>query len=255
MLLIPTISDQDTFFLLKDVIKKREPFTFTRFGDGDVAVLKRKDFIAKALCNNWGFQYPDEKEQAFNDMGEVLKRALRTDMLGILAEDSCPMKKVFLDGRLYTKDFESWGLPVPSIIADHQICRSSYLGSIKSFRELLGDLKGIHIIGTYVDGMRRNNLDQLLGCPISYTKVDRKDKLQDRETRLQALHSIKETVVLWANGAGGKDTGVYLRDKFGKICIDMGATLDAWGGVPTRQWFNPTGIQSHCLIVKGEPKK
>ena len=58
---------------------------------------------------------------------------------------------------------------------------------------------------------------------------------------------IKEDVVLLGVGLQ-KDYGVILRDEFGKIAIDMGATMDAWSGIISRPWFNKGQSQEHLLL-------
>ena len=45
-----------------------------------------------------------------------------------------------------------------------------------------------------------------------------------------------------------KDYGVILRDEFGKIALDMGATMDAWAGIISRPWFNKGQSQEYLLM-------
>jgi hypothetical protein len=61
------------------------------------------------------------------------------------------------------------------------------------------------------------------------------------------MENIKEPVVLLGIGLQ-KDYGVYLKENYGKIALDMGATLDAWAGLFTRPWFQQGGIQSYLTI-------
>ena len=41
---------------------------------------------------------------------------------------------------------------------------------------------------------------------------------------------------------------VYLKNNYGKVAIDAGATLDAWAGKITRPSFNPNGKQNYLLL-------
>ena len=56
----------------------------------------------------------------------------------------------------------------------------------------------------------------------------------------------------WASELFGvglqKDYGVILRDEYGKIVLDMGATMDAWAGIHSRQWFHKGGSQEYLII-------
>jgi hypothetical protein len=63
------------------------------------------------------------------------------------------------------------------------------------------------------------------------------------------MDEITEHIILFGCSLTGKDFGVYLARR-GKIALDFGATLDAWAGMGTRDWFRDGGIQNHCLIKK-----
>ncbi len=70
---------------------------------------------------------------------------------------------------------------------------------------------------------------------------------RNRDEFLKSFEKIKEDVVLLGVGLQ-KDYGVILRDEFGKIAIDMGATMDAWSGIISRPWFNKGQSQEHLLV-------
>jgi UDP-N-acetyl-D-mannosaminuronic acid transferase (WecB/TagA/CpsF family) len=45
-----------------------------------------------------------------------------------------------------------------------------------------------------------------------------------------------------------KDYVSYLRYNHNKIAIDVGAMLDAWAGIYSREWFKKGGKQDYLLI-------
>ena len=66
------------------------------------------------------------------------------------------------------------------------------------------------------------------------------------ELTQRLLNKEKDVVLL---GVGlQKDYGVILRDEFGKIALDMGATMDAWAGIISRPWFNKGQSQEYLLM-------
>ena len=71
--------------------------------------------------------------------------------------------------------------------------------------------------------------------------------LQGNVNKIKSFEKIKEDVVLLGVGLQ-KDYGVILRDEFGKIAIDMGATMDAWAGIISRPWFNKGQSQEYLLM-------
>lgn len=56
------------------------------------------------------------------------------------------------------------------------------------------------------------------------------DTFSYRKELFESFKDINEQVILWGGGVFGKDIGVFLRDNYNKTSIDVGATLDAWGG-------------------------
>jgi hypothetical protein len=64
---------------------------------------------------------------------------------------------------------------------------------------------------------------------------------------LKSFEKIKSEVVLLGVGLQ-KDYTTILKNKHGKISLDMGATLDAWASIYSRPWFQKGGLQEHLII-------
>jgi hypothetical protein len=39
-----------------------------------------------------------------------------------------------------------------------------------------------------------------------------------------------------------------LKNDFGKVSLDLGATMDAWSGIYSRPWFREGNTQEHLII-------
>ena len=78
--------------------------------------------------------------------------------------------------------------------------------------------------------------------------------LNKRDSVFKLLDQIKEDIVIIANRCYGKDFPHYLANK-GKICIDIGATVDAWAGIMSRKWYKKGGIQHYCVITPSQKNK
>ncbi len=242
--------------ILKHHIDNDLPLSFSRFGDGEIRCLTRY-FPNKAqdqrFCKLWGFKWPDDLDKAIDYAKKIIVKSLyETDIIGILDKKSPVVK--YLKYRP-----EAWSISIgmlrdlaiekPLKICDHQITRGRSIGDIHNFKKILNG-KNVHIVSCLTKKLKKNNISKLLGVNVGYTQVDFYTKLNDdsRKQLFTRLDKITETVVLIALSIIGKDVPSYLKNR-GKICIDMGATLDAWAGQCSRRWFKPGGLQHYCLIT------
>ena len=72
---------------------------------------------------------------------------------------------------------------------------------------------------------------------------------KNRKSVEDNLHKIKEKIILIGSGGVGKTIGKTLKEKYGKIVIDVGSLLDAWAGVYTRPWFGK--LNDDGTLIKG----
>ena len=265
------INKEQTIKLISEVIKDPKPFLLCRFGDGEKWIMCEEllPHRVKAMGKcGLHFHTPQEYKIINDSLREDLINCLASaDVIGILdpnADNGFHMK--------YNK--EVWSLPMSlvrevrgnkqNLVCDHLIFRSKELGDPYKLGKILGDTP-INIVTSNANKLRHHKIDQILGCPVTYTeleysnafgnvsiKPDKKNELYyKKEEVIARLESIKEDVVLFGTSAIGKYVGHVLKSK-GKVALDVGSILDAWGGNPSRQWYGST--QNHCLIRK-PPKK
>lgn len=244
------ITDSQFLDILKTSIKNKEPFSFTRFGDGEICLISGDipSIVKSQLRTTWGYSSLD---QARNDILPIINLGLRdSDFIGLMDPGNTISKNISFT-------YKQWSIPLKYLesirtkellIVDHMITRGVDLGDIHNFKNVLQGAS-IAIVSPRVELLRNNELDKLLNVDINYIKVPLGMNLSDRSSIFKKLDSINELVVLYGCSINGKDFGVYLKSR-GKIALDFGATLDAWGGLVTRSWFGENQLQNHCLIKK-----
>lgn len=250
--LTPNISIPDTVDIIKQKINDRIPFALTRFGDGEIYIVNKNgsDGFVKKNCNLWGYKYPDESSEFLNDAGKIIQTAfVKSDIVGLMDPNTKLVKIPYSYGVWSIEKYkiESWGSDVNKlIICDHMISRSVQLGSIDGMKKIING-NSINIISPNTDLLLTKNLDKKLETNVGFTTHSQGVNFRNRNEFLKTFENIKEDIVLLGVGLQ-KDYGVILRDEFGKIAIDMGATMDAWAGVVSRPWFNKGQAQEHLLI-------
>jgi hypothetical protein len=139
------------------------------------------------------------------------------------------------------------GLDVRDNIADHLLCRGPEIGDPNNFKDILNNKK-IHIISPNSEVLKSKNLDKILDCEITYTKIERNPNsvIFGKDELLSEISKIEEHIVIFGVGAAGKYVGTHLRNNHNKLCLDFGSTLDAWANIQSRPWFSTT--QQHLLI-------
>ena len=142
---------------------------------------------------------------------------------------------------------ELWGTDLKNMkVCDHMIARSRQLGSIESMKNILNG-SAVNIVSPNVEELKQRKLENKLEVEVGFTNHSHSINFRNRDEFLKSFENIKEDVVLLGVGLQ-KDYGVILRDEFGKIALDMGATMDAWAGIISRPWFNKGQSQEYLLM-------
>lgn len=260
------LSNVKTAELVHDAIRHRNPFLLTRYGDGELNFLKfpqnqiqhwlnlglrRQGVLSKNKREN------DRHIRIFTEM--LVQTFNMSDVVGISSKYLNPVYKAN-DG---TQNILKWNISVEELVAnniniqnkhicDHRIHLSKEIGMTENFKDLICG-RDIHIIGYYIKYLIENKLDNRLGVKISYTQ-SQKHFYKNRKRIINSLSSIKEDIVLLGIGGIGMNVGCELKQKYGKIVIDVGSLLDAWAGVYTRPWFKPNGENRYVVFSKKENK-
>ena len=250
--LLPNISIDETIEIIKDKIKNKIPFALTRFGDGEIYLINRNgsEQFLKKCCGLWNYKYPEECNQLFNDSNEVMKNAfINSDIVGLM-DPKTKIVKIAYDSSTWSLEknlVESWSCDVNKLkICDHMISRSLELGNIDSMKKVLNG-HSVNIISPNTEILIPKQLEKRLETEVGFTHHSQGVNFRNRDEFMKNFEKIKEDVVLLGVGPQ-KDYGVILRDEFGKIVLDMGATMDAWSGIISRPWFNKGKSQEHLLV-------
>jgi len=240
----PNLTNQELIALIRDKIEAKEPFAMARFGDGELSLLRRNllPVQERRMCQNWGYIYPNQLNTAYDRLSATVFRSFDSDVIGLMHRDDINtmilnrFKKNWLVSESEAKRFCIHDKP----ICNHLVSRSVELGSMRGLRDLLQG-KDLHVISIRTKALQ--HLSTSLNCKVTFT--DHCDiNLQNRSELIKSFGDIKADVVVFATGLM-KDYGVILRDQFGKVAIDMGATVDAWAGVESRPWFKKGGPQDY----------
>lgn len=242
-LLYPTLSTPHAGLIIKDKITNNEPFSLIRLGDAEVHYLNNTvpEKLQKLVCRLWN--YPDH-DTALQSIQTILTNALsNADMIGIMDKQN-PITTKFQyreSNWSISKNFLNSINSLPYHVCDHQLPRSKEFGDINNFKSIL-DGNSLCIVSPNKE-LLNVNFSTILETNVSILIIN-----NERERLLQQLNHIKEQVVLYGASLVGKDIGSILKQR-GKTCIDFGATLDAWAGIPSRKWFSKGNLQSHCVIT------
>ena len=250
----PTISRDNSIKIITEAIRNEKPFLFTRFGDGEVWLLLERLNPTRLLRikKEWLVTDSNYKQVLKRVKNELIECFNNSDMAGIMNEN--PLEYgVRLE---YRPDL--WSMPIEvaknmgmsnNNVTSHLLSRGAELGDPNNFKKILNG-KPIHIISQNTEHLIENNLSKILGCEITYTRITRipNNVIYDTDILIKELDKIKESIVIFGCGAGGKWIGNYLKARHGKVCLDFGATLDGWAGRITRPWF--VDSQKHLVIKK-----
>lgn len=248
----PFIKDDVVVQTIKDKIKTMSPFALTRFGDGEIFILNRNSsasFLKKNL-NEWGYEYPTEIDNFYNDANKILKKSLiESDLVGLM-NSKCDIVSIDYQKSVWSikKDLvRSFGVNPDNLqICNHMISRTKSLGSVEGFKSVIQG-NDFHVITSHSEIMKQKKLDELFNVNITYTDHPSEINFNNRDEFVDNFKNIKEQIVIMGVGLQ-KDYGVILRDNHNKISLDMGATMDAWSGVISRPWFVKGNKQDYLTI-------
>lgn len=241
------IPDSSMISVIKTHINEGKGLSLVRIGDGDLDILNERltPHLIKFFTTICKYENPKE---GLAEGRDLLLRALEnTDYIGIMGNNKISKRL----GKIWRWDFNNKFLQEanrskdPNFF-DAMLVRGIDIGSAAGFKKIIGN-NPICIVTPIIDKLKRNNLEKHLGVKISYVKVPMGGDLKNKKELFKELDEISEKIVIISNALRGKEFPYYLAEK-GKVCIDMGATLDAWAGEITRPWFNDGNLQSHCLI-------
>lgn len=246
--LYPNISDEDAINLIKEKITTNTPFSYIRFGDGEILIMndkKHHEQFQGRVCGQCGLEYPKDVDKAFSIYREILWNTfIKSDMIGISNfinkisfQQGWSLKKSIVNERNINID--------ELLIATHILPRHPNMGEMNGMKNLIQG-NDIHIISPNKDLLIKNKIDKKLGVNITYTDHT-KINYGNRDTLIESFKDIKENIVLYGTSLN-KDYGIILRDKHGKISIDMGSVLDAWSGLGTRPEYREGNKHSYLTI-------
>lgn len=239
-----TISNEQVAENIKFCIKSKRPFCLSRLGDAEIHLFNNTTphKLKQLIANLWGFDISRFDDMRKEVCAQLITALNESDIIGILNFENDVCKKMKC-----TK--EEWSLPIQKLkqmnidiplCCDHQLPRSKMFGDPHNFKDIINGTP-INIITPNIN-LDHDKLSNLLQAPVSVTLVD-----NNRQTLINKIQNIEESVVLYGVSITAKDLGVLLKKK-DKIAIDFGATLDAWAGIQTRPWFKEGNIQEHCVV-------
>ena len=250
----PTISISETVDIVKDRINSETPFCLTRFGDGEICFINGNNgnhVFNKKNCREWGYKYPSEVKNLYDDCREILLAAMEgSDVLGFMSKNTDTLPAGFYNERRWSLqvDFlKTLGRDISTIkICDGMIARSKSVGNIINFKDILNG-RDLHIISMRKTLLEKKNLSKILECEVTITDHSADINFNNRTEFINSFKYIKAPVVLLGVGLQ-KDYGVHLKRDYGKIALDFGATIDAWSGLVTRPWFKEGNGQDYLMI-------
>lgn len=253
MYLEVNISVEKSIDLIKDKIKSNTPFCFSRFGDGEIHAFNR-DFqpqFERRGCVEWGYKYPSQINTYYDDTTAVILNSLKhSDMIGLMDKSNHLFREKKLNQKNWSftkKSLEEKNINTSNfLITDHMLPRNEKFGKIQNFKEILQG-KSLNIISPNTEKLKNKNLGKLLDSDVTFTHHPNSINLRNRYSFIENFKNIKSDVVLVGCGLQ-KDYVSYLRYNHGKIAIDVGALLDAWAGIYSREWFRPGGKQNYLVL-------
>lgn len=251
--LIPNLTNESAVELIKEKVRTKTPFAFTRFGDGEVHIINKNGYpnFEEKLCRQWGYKYPDQIQEVYETSGSIIKEAfVKSDLIGLM-DPKCQIINLNYNPVHWSfkKEFvKGWGVSPDGIkICDHMLSRNKIFGAISSMKDIIQG-QDIHIISPNVERLKQRKISELLGVDVTYTLHPESINFNNRKELMDSFVDIKPQIVLVGIGLQ-KDYGVYLKKHHNKIVFDMGATLDAWAGIISRIWFD-TGNKQDYLTIK-----
>lgn len=246
----PNMSKAAALDMVLEAIATEKPFAFTKYGDGESILLQtllgrppeyqatepgvrtpKENFEAlrryyRRIIVHWGVDTLDHMMAVHRICDPILDSLIHSDLLGL-----------------------HHGIPDFFRTSDYKGCSERIIGCL-AHPDKLDDFfqgKSIRLFSNHGSKLL-GNVRRRTRSKVTLTTIHRDWTLKEVQTNLELIKDFPEPIVLWGGGAGAKQTGIYLRDKFGKTCIDMGSILDAWAGQSSRQFYKQSGTWQSLVI-------
>lgn len=247
----PTITDTAFIGKLKSKINDGLPMSLVRYGDGELNVLRKRltSYLENYFTKVCGYKDPHE---GMADCRKILLKTLNeADVIGVMGDNEITQNLPNVKKWQFDEKFLRESKRQKNVIAvDNMVVRGQVLGDVKELKKLING-RPVCIVTGVADKLKENEISKHLETKVRLIKTPWGIRLDKREKIFKELDTIKEDIVLVGCSLIGKDFCTYLRRK-GKVCLDVGAILDAWAGIITRPWFREGKPQSHCLIRKDQ---
>ena len=251
----PNKSDEEAKDIILDAIATEKPFAFTKYGDGESMVLQTlmgrppeykapepgvwtpserfKALIPfyRKIITFWGTDTANHMMAVLRISDPILDSLIHSDLIGV--HNGIP--EYFMASKL-----------------DYKGCSQRILATLAHPDKLDDFFQGKNVRLISNQGPRlKDNIQKRTKSKVALTQVPFYSTVAQVRHNLELMEDFPEPLVLWGGGAGAKQTGIYLRDKFGKTCLDMGSMLDAWAGERSRRFYHPKAPWSFMVIPKG----
>ncbi len=282
------MSREESIDVIKRAIAKGGRFNFVRFGDGEVGGFvkdhKRSCAWRNRLQSVWS-SGTKTYEHILAKGCEIIEDAIKgADAIGLLSlldrvrdisvDDSLAKKFIIRDLSersvdmwckfwLFTKEyFDDRGVDISKkVFVDHQLSRTPSLGDANKFAQMIYGKKLV-IVSPHARFFTEYRLNDMLRSDVGYVEIPwKRDKDQCHFDIDEDIYPIVEKVqmhepdiVAFGGAVKMKNIGNYLHC----VCLDFGATLDAWAGMRTRMALRNGNVQAGCVlnlsgvVTKGE---
>ena len=226
--------------IIRDAIATEKPFAVSNSGDGEAMVLQslqglysqenlrsRKKFHS-FFTKIWHLD-PNPTIAIWEMCGPIIRGLIKSDMLALYP--GIPESFVY-----FRPDYPNFK-------------RCSYAQKFVDPNTLDEYLQGkdVRIFSRYGERLKVR-VQSRTDSSVAVTTIPFNTPLKKIPEFYANIQDFPEPVVLWGGGGGTKDLGAYLRDKFGKTCIDLGSVIDAWAGELSRKAYFPGEPQGHLTI-------
>jgi len=215
------ISFKDAGEIVMEAIASSTPFAYTRFGDGEAALLQTLLGIPPNIVQN----PKNTPQDNFNNLSRYYDRVIRvwganTQNYMLAVYRICgPILEGLINSDLI-------GLHPKGIPNFYMLTKPNYKGCPP---HILTYLTAPDKLGAFFQGKDVRlfsnhgnklcaNIQKQTKSKIALTTIPMNYTINDVQKTLDSISDFPEQLVLWGGGAGAKQLGVHLRDKFGKTC-------------------------------------
>ena len=259
------IGDGELAFLARpEHFKTKEEWYIVRSTLKSVCRRYWKDYFLK-----YDHDHPSNNSEFIVSFREIIRETISaSDYLGLFSKDT--IDNLVEIGSLKEEKREEWYnhyIPRSRIFTDAgidlknlKICNPLFsrypeIGNIDNFKRLV-QTRPITILTSNRRLEDNKKFHELLGKQSTVYYYGKSPKSGEkgglrtywqRDSIKELIPHIKDHIVLYALGGGGKDLCHILKNDYGKCVIDMGSTIDAWAGNIPRPRFKT--VWKHCLTV------